>query len=264
MRVFLFLTNFSIQLLLNLPQPSDTIKVLLCESLFLSLYIYVSLPKRKTEIFDCLLYDCCVPCLIISPTAYLSYVNICVCYTVPISVSSACISVSLFTYISLSVSMSIYLSVPMSLSLYLCLPIYLSVPTSLYLPVPTYVYLSQYVHIYLPLACLFLYLYVSVSVALCLFVHLLPIYRPVPSSICPFIREIPAVGISSSFRQISRGRKLPTAAASATTHLATMITDNHEVGERWLSMIKGNREREAESGRKTERQDPKLNVYLPK
>ena len=255
MRVFLFLTNFSIQLLLNLPQPSDTIKVLLCESLFLSLYIYVSLPKRKTEIFDCLLYDCCVPCLIISPTAYLSIRQ----YMRLLYVTYQCL---FCMYICLS--LYLYFSLCIYVHLSLCTNVSLFVPMSTYLSICTYVSLSQYVHIYLPLACLFLYLNVSVSVALCLFVHLLPIYRPVPSSICPFIREIPAVGISSSFRQISRGRKLPTAAASATTHLATMITDNHEVGERWLSMIKGNREREAESGRKTERQDPKLNVYLPK
>ena len=202
MRVFLFLTNFSIQLLLNLPQPSDTIKVLLCESLFLSLYIYVSLPKRKTEIFDCLLYDCCVPCLIISPTAYLSYVNICVCYTVPISVSSACISVSLFTYISLSVSMSIYLSVPMSLSLYLCLPIYLYVPTSLYLSVPMSIYRSMYISISLLPVYFFISMYQSLQPCVCLYTCYLYIGLFLRQSVRLFVKFQP----SASRHHLGRSR----------------------------------------------------------
>ena len=161
MRVFLFLTNFSIQLLLNLPQPSDTIKVLLCESLFLSLYIYVSLPKRKTEIFDCLLYDCCVPCLIISPTAYLSIRQ----YMRLLYVTYQClfcmyICLSLYLYFSLCIY--VHLSLCTNVSLFVPMSTYLSICTYVSLSPCTYLCLSIAVCTYLSPSCL------SISLSQCI------------------------------------------------------------------------------------------------
>ena len=201
MRVFLFLTNFSIQLLLNLPQPSDTIKVLLCESLFLSLYIYVSLPKRKTEIFDCLLYDCCVPCLIISPTAYLSIRQ----YMRLLYVTYQClfcmyIYLSLYLSLYLCPSISLYQCLSLCTYVYLSIYLYLRLSISLYLPMS--IYRSMYISISLLPVYFFISMYQSLQPCVCLYTCYLYIGLFLRQSVRLFVKFQP----SASRHHLGRSR----------------------------------------------------------